>query len=72
MAVNPTGLLATVDAAERAAAAAVNGLGGKASAADLTRASFEMSKFQMIATAVSAVIKADSEAKTAAARGISS
>lgn len=69
--VNLAGLANTVGSAENNASSAVNGLGANSTAADLTRASFLMNQYQIIATAVSAVIKADSEAKSAPARSIS-
>jgi hypothetical protein len=69
--VNLDGLASTVGNAENAASGAVNGLGANSSAADLTRASFLMNQYQIVATAVSAIIKADSEAKAAPARSIS-
>lgn len=69
--VNLEGLAGTVGNAESAASGAVNGLGANSSAADLTRASFLMNQYQIVATAVSAIIKADSEAKSAPARSIS-
>jgi hypothetical protein len=69
--VNLEGLAGTVGNAESAASGAVNGLGATSTAADLTRASYLMNQYQIIATAVSAVIKADSEAKAAPARSIS-
>ncbi len=69
--VNLDGLASTVGNAENAASGAVNGLGANSSAADLTRASFLMNQYQIVATAVSAIIKADSEAKSAPARSIS-
>jgi hypothetical protein len=65
------GLVGTVGGAESAAASAVNGLGPNSTAAQLTQASLKMNQYQIIATAVSAIIKADSEAKTAPARAIS-
>ena len=71
MAVNGAGLVGTVGSAENTASAAVNGLGPNSTAADLTRASFEMNRYQLVSTAVSAIIKADSEAKSAPARNIS-
>lgn len=69
--VNLQGLAGTVGSAENAASSAVNGLGATSTAADLTRASYLMNQYQIIATAVSSVIKADSEAKAAPARSIS-
>jgi hypothetical protein len=69
--VSLSGLVGTVGAAESAAASAVNGLGPNSTAAQLTQASLQMNRYQIIATAVSAIIKADSEAKTAPARAIS-
>ena len=69
--VNLEGLAGTVGNAENAASSAVNGLGATSSAADLTRASFLMNQYQIVATAVSAIIKADSESKSAPARSIS-
>ena len=69
--VNLEGLAGTVGNAENAASGAVNGLGATSSAADLTRASFLMNQYQIVATAVSAIIKSDSEAKSAPARSIS-
>jgi hypothetical protein len=69
--VNLSGLAGTVGSAENAASGAVNGLNANSSAADLTRASFLMNQYQIVATAVSAIIKADSEAKSAPARSIS-
>src|SRR5690349_10765068 len=71
MAVNLEGLAGTVGAAENAASSAVNGLGADSTAADLTKASLEMNQYQIVATAVSAIIKSDSEAKSAPARAIS-
>lgn len=71
MAVNLDGLAGVVGAAETSASSAVNGLGPNSTAADLTRASLEMNQYQIVATAVSAIIKADSEAKAAPARSIS-
>lgn len=71
MAVNLEGLAGAVGAAENAASSAVNGLGPNSTAADLTRASMEMNQYQIVATAISAIIKADSDAKSAPARSIS-
>lgn len=71
MSIENSGLVGVVGAAERAAAAAVNGLGPNSSAADLTKASLKMNQYGIISTAVSAILKADSEAKSAPARSIS-
>jgi hypothetical protein len=68
--VNLEGLAGTVGNAETTASGAVNGLGPNSSAADLTRASLVMNQYQIVANAVSAIIKADSEAKQAPARSI--
>jgi hypothetical protein len=69
--VNLDGLANTVGAAESAAGASVNALGPNSSAADLTKASLAMNKYQLVGAAVAAIIKADAEAKTAPARSIS-
>ncbi len=71
MAVNLDGLAGAVGGAENAASSAVNGLGPNSTAAQLTQASLKMNQYQIVATAVSAIIKADSEAKSAPARAIS-
>jgi hypothetical protein len=71
MAVNLEGLAAVVGNAEEAAGAAVNGLGAQSTAADLTRASFRVSQYTVVATAVAQLIKSDGEAKSTAARAIS-
>jgi hypothetical protein len=63
-------LAAKVGTAESAASGAVGGLNANSSAADLTRAQLLMNEYQMVATAVSAILKADNEAKTAPARAI--
>lgn len=70
MSVNLEGLVGVVGSAERAAAGAVNGLGPNSTAADLTRASLRVNQYQIVATAISAIIKADSEAKATPARTI--
>jgi hypothetical protein len=71
MAVNLDGLAGAVGGAENAASSAVNGLGPNSTAAQLTQVSLKMNQYQIVATAVSAIIKADSEAKSAPARAIS-
>lgn len=71
MAVNLEGLVAVVGNAEENAGAAVNGLGAHSTAADLTRASFRVSQYTVVSTAVSQLIKSDGEAKSIAARAIS-
>jgi hypothetical protein len=71
MAVNLEGLVAVLGNAEEAAAAAVNGLGGTSSAADLTRAGFRVSQYTVVGAAVAQLIKGDGEAKLTAARAIS-
>jgi hypothetical protein len=71
MAVNLEGLVAVVGTAENAASRSVNGLGANSTAADLTRASLRVAQYQIVATAVSQVIKGDADAKTAPARAIS-
>jgi hypothetical protein len=71
MAVNLSGLAGVVGGAENSASSLVNGLGPNSTAADLTRASLAMNQYQIVATAVAAIIKADSEAKSAPARAIS-
>jgi hypothetical protein len=71
MAVNLSGLAGTVGASENSAASRVNGLNANSTAAELTQASLAMNQYQIVATAVSAIIKADSEAKAAPARAIS-
>ena len=71
MAVNLEGLVAVLGNAEETAGAAVNGLGATSTAADLTRASFRVSQYTVVGTAVSQLIKSDSEAKLTAARAIS-
>ena len=65
------GLVNTVGSAENTASTAVNGLGANSTAAELTQASLRMNQYQIVATAVSAIIKSDSEAKSAPARAIS-
>jgi hypothetical protein len=72
MADTTVGLVGAVGAAESAASAAVGGLGPDSTAAELTQVSLTVNKFNIISTAVSAILKADAEAKTAAARGIKS
>jgi hypothetical protein len=71
MAISLNGLANTVGGAETAASSAVNGLGPNSTAAELTQASLKMNQYQIVSTAVSAIIKADSEAKSAPARAIS-
>lgn len=71
MAVNLDGLAGAVGASENAASAAVNGLGPNSTAAQLTQASLKMNQYQIISTAVAAILKADAEAKSAPARSIS-
>ena len=71
MSVNLDGLAGAVGASETAASAAVNGLGANSTAAQLTQASLRMNQYQIVSTAVAAIIKADSEAKSAPARSIS-
>lgn len=71
MAVNLEGLVAVVGSAEEAAASAVNGLGAKSTAADLTRASLRVSQYTIVSTAIAQLIKGDGEAKIIAARTIS-
>ena len=68
MAFNFTGLVAAIGTAERLAIDAVNGLNKDSGAEDLTKANFAMAQYQMISTAVSALIKAEQEAKAAPAR----
>ena len=70
MTISLNGLADTVGSAESAASSAVNGLGANSTAAELTQASLKMNQYQIIATAVSQIIKADSEAKSAPARAI--
>jgi hypothetical protein len=70
MTISLNGLADTVGSAEAAASSAVNGLGANSTAAELTQASLKMNQYQIVATAVSAIIKADSEAKSAPARSI--
>ena len=71
MTISLNGLVNTVGGAETAASGAVNGLGPNSTAAELTQASLKMNQYQIVSTAVSAIIKADSEAKSAPARAIS-
>lgn len=71
MTISLNGLVNTVGSSENAASSAVNGLGANSTAAQLTQASLKMNQYQIISTAVSAIIKSDSEAKSAPARAIS-
>lgn len=71
MAINGTGLVGAVGAAETAASSAVNGLGANSTAADLARASLVSNQYQLVSTFVAAIIKTDAEAKSAPARAIS-
>lgn len=69
--VNLEGLVGAIGSAESAAGSRVNGLGANSTAAQLTQASLAMNQYQIVATAIAAIIKADSEAKAAPARSIS-
>lgn len=69
--INLQGIVGLMRSAENAAAGAVNGLRANSSAADLASANLLMNQYQMIGTLVSAIIKSDSETKTAPARAIS-
>jgi hypothetical protein len=71
MAINLNGLVATMGNAENSAASAVNGLNADSTAAQLTQASLRMNQFQIVATAVAAILKGDSDAKSAPARSMS-
>lgn len=71
MAINLDGLASTVGGAENLASDAVNSLGPKSTAAELTQASLKMNQYNIVSTAVAAIIKADAEAKSAPARAIS-
>ena len=68
--INSTGLISTLDTSESDASASVGALTANSSVADVTKAQLAMSRFQLLATAVSAIIKADGEAKQGTARNI--
>ena len=70
MAIDLNTLPGVVNTAESAAGSAVNGLNGSSTMAEVTQAQLKMTQYQLVASAVSAIINADGEAKKQGARNI--
>ncbi|HEU4652651.1 MAG TPA: hypothetical protein VFS47_01620 [Steroidobacteraceae bacterium] len=70
MAIDINTLPGVVGNAESAAGDAVNGLDGNSTMADVIQAQLKMTQYQLVASAVSAIINADGETKKQGARNI--